>query len=144
MCNFNSLCRKLRYSSFFSAWSPDSKNVIFEKICWAHSEVVEVKRSFSRSPRPKFGFHLVFTSFHLEFSPFWISRLFDLGDLSDLGKGYWIFFKNYIFEISTFQQKWWAMSWLRGRNFSLNLSTEEVCHLKSCFLLDLHNPLKFN
>ena len=30
------------------------------------------------------GFHLVFTSFHLEFSWFWVSRLFDLGDLRDL------------------------------------------------------------
>ena len=35
-----------------------------------------------RSLRPNFGFHLVFTSFHLEFSLFWVSRLFDLGDLS--------------------------------------------------------------
>ena len=82
-----SLTRKPSYSSFFSAWSPDFKNVIFEKNCWANSEVVEVKRSFSRSPRPNFGFHLVLTSFHLEFSLFWISRLFDLGDLRDLGKG---------------------------------------------------------
>ena len=32
-------------------------------------------------PRPNFGFHLVFTSFHLEFWSFWISRSFDLGDL---------------------------------------------------------------
>ena len=66
------MTRKPSYSSFFSAWSPDFKNVIFEKIHWAHSEVVEVKRSFSRSPRPNFGFHLIFTSFHLEFWSFWV------------------------------------------------------------------------
>ena len=73
--------RKLSYSSFFSAWCTDFKNIIFEKIHSASSEVIEVKRSFSRSPRPDFGFHLVFLSFHLEFSSFWVSRLFDLGDL---------------------------------------------------------------
>ena len=76
--------RKLSYSSFFSAWCTDFKNIIFEKIHSASSKVIEVKRSFSRSPRPNFGFHLVFLSFHLEFSSFWVSRLFDLGDLSDL------------------------------------------------------------
>ena len=65
----------------------DFKNVIFEKIHSATSEVVEVKRSFSRSQRPNFGFHLVITSFYLEFSLFWILRLFDLSDLNDLGKG---------------------------------------------------------
>ena len=76
--------RKLSYSSFFSAWCTDFKNIIFEKIHSASSEVIEVKRSFSRSPRPNFGFHLVFSSFHLEFLSFWVSRSFDLGDLSDL------------------------------------------------------------
>ena len=34
--------RKLRHTSFFSAWSPDFKNVIFENIHWAHSEDAEV------------------------------------------------------------------------------------------------------
>ena len=38
--------------------------------------MVEVKSSFSKSLRPNFGFHLVFTSFHLEFWSFWVSRLF--------------------------------------------------------------------
>ena len=44
--------RKLRHASFFSAWSPDFKNVIFENIHWAHSEdaeVAEVKRP--RNPK---------------------------------------------------------------------------------------------
>ena len=80
----------------------DFKNVIFEKIHWAHFEVVEVKRSFSRSPRPNFGFHLVFTSFHLEFSSFWISRSFDLGDLGVLRMGPVNVFKNNIFDFTDF------------------------------------------
>ena len=37
--------RKLRHVSFFSFERTDFKNVIFEKIHWAHSEVIEVKRS---------------------------------------------------------------------------------------------------
>ena len=96
--NFKSFTRKPSYSSFFSAWFTDSKNMIFEKIYSASSEVIEVKRSFLRSPRPNFGFHLVLTSFHLEFSSFWISRLFDLGDLHDLKNGPSLHFKNVIFE----------------------------------------------
>ena len=79
-----SLIRKPSYSSFFSAWCTDFKNTIFFENHWSSSEVVEVKRSFSRSLRPNFGFHLVFTSFHLEFLSFWVSRLFDLSDLSSL------------------------------------------------------------
>ena len=59
-----SLTRKLSYSSFFSAWCTDFKNIIFEKIHSASYEVVEVKRSFSRSLRPNFGFHLIFIGFH--------------------------------------------------------------------------------
>ena len=34
--------RKLRHASFFSFERTDSKNVIFEKIHWAHSEDAEV------------------------------------------------------------------------------------------------------
>ena len=41
----NSLNRNPSNSSFFSAWCTDFKNVIFEKIHWATSEVIEVKRS---------------------------------------------------------------------------------------------------
>ena len=99
-----SLTRKPSYSSFFSAWSTDFKNVIFEKIHWASSEVVEVKRSFSRSLRPNFGFHLVLTSFHLEFSSFWISRLFDLGDLSVLENGSLKYFENGLKSMQIFQR----------------------------------------
>ena len=69
----------------------------------ATSEVVEVKRSFSRSLRPNFGFHLVLTSFHLEFLSFWISRLFDLGDLHDLENGPSLHFKNGLKSIQIFQ-----------------------------------------
>ena len=99
-----SLTRKPSYSSFFSAWSTDFKNVFFEKIHWASSEVIEVKRSFSRSLRPNFGFHLVLTSFHLEFSSFWISRLFDLGDLSVLKNGSLKYFENGLKSMQTFQR----------------------------------------
>ena len=99
-----SLTRKPSYSSFFSAWSTDFKNVFFEKIHWAPSEVVEVKRSFSRSLRPNFGFHLVLTSFHLEFSSFWISRLFDLGDLSVLENGSLKYFENGLKSMQIFQR----------------------------------------
>ena len=105
-----SLTRKPSYSSFFSAWSTDFKNVIFEKIHWASSEVVEVKRSFSRSLRPNFGFHLVLTSFHLEFLSFWISRLFDLGDLSVLENGSLKYFENGLKSMQIFQR------FMGGRN----------------------------
>ena len=102
--NFESLTREPSYSSFFSAWSTDFKNVFFEKIHWAPSEVVEVKRSFSRSLRPNFGFHLVLTSFHLEFLSFWISRLFDLGDLSVLENGSLKYFENGLKSMQFFQR----------------------------------------
>ena len=63
-------------------------------------EVIEVKRSFSRSPRLDF---VVFTTFVIKFSSFSISMNFNLGDLCDLIRGTGNFFKNYIFEISAFK-----------------------------------------
>ena len=54
--------------------------------------------------RPKFGFHLVLTSFHLEFSSFGISRLFDLGDLSVLKNGARKHFENGLKSIQIFQR----------------------------------------
>ena len=68
--HFKSLTRKPSYSSFFSVLCPDLKNVFFGKIHRAPSEILEVKRPFSRSPRPNFGFHLFLMGFHLEFSLF--------------------------------------------------------------------------
>ena len=44
-----SLNRKPINSSFSSAWCTDLKKVIFEKIHWATSEVIEVKRLFDLS-----------------------------------------------------------------------------------------------
>ena len=41
--------------------------------------------------RPNFGLHLVFTSFHLEFSSLWVLRSSDLGDLGVLRMGTGIF-----------------------------------------------------
>ena len=55
------------------AWCTDLKNVTFKKIHWPPSEVVEIKRSFSRSLRPNFVFLLAFMSFYLEFSSFLVS-----------------------------------------------------------------------
>ena len=117
--NFQSLTRKLSYSSFFSVLCPDLKNVFFGKIHWAPSEVLEVKRLFSRSRRPNFGFHLFLISFHLEFSLFWVSRSSDLSDLGDLRRGSENFFKNYICKISTSSwEKWAIQAWLSSRTFS--------------------------
>ena len=66
ICNFKSLTRKLSYSSIFPAWSTDLKNVTFEKIHWPPSEVIEVKRSFSRLLRPNFRSHLFFTGLKIK------------------------------------------------------------------------------
>ena len=123
---FTSLARESSYSSFFSAWCTDFKNVIFEKIHSATSEVVEVERSFSRSLRPNFGFHLVLTGFDLEFSSFWVSRSFDLSDLGDLRRGSVNFFKNYIFEISASSWEKWAIARPCGQNFHL------ICPQRRC------------
>ena len=116
--NFKSWTRKPSYSSFFSVLCPDLKNVFFfGKIHWAPSEILEVKRPFSRSWRKNFGFHLFLMSFHLEFSPFWVSRLFDLSDLGDLRRGPVNVFKNYIFEISAFKGERWGMFRLSRKHF---------------------------
>ena len=115
--NSKSLTMKPSYSSFFPVLCPDLKNVLFGKIHWAPSEILAVKRPFSRSRMPNFEFHLFLMAFHLEFSLFWVSRLFDLSNLGDLRRGSGNFFKNYIFEISAFQRKRWGMSQSSGRNF---------------------------
>ena len=122
--NFKCLSRKPSYSSFFSAWSPDFKKVIFEKNCWANFEVVEVKRSFSRSQRPNFGFHLVLTSFHLEISSFGISRLFDLGNLSVLENGTQTHFENGLKSIQIFQRLMGGMN--RRERLHLNQMSSAV------------------
>ena len=91
---------------------PDLKNVFFGKIHRAPSEVPEVKRQFSRSRRPNFGFHLFLMSFHLEFLLFRDSRLFDLGDLGNLRRGSGNFWNQCV-----------PMKKMRYVTFSLNLST---------------------
>ena len=59
-----SVCaRKPSNSSFSPVWYTDFKNVSFEKNHWVPSEVLEVKRSFSSSLRPNFGFHLIVIGF---------------------------------------------------------------------------------
>ena len=82
--------------------------------------IKKVKGPFSRSWRPNFGFHLIFMSFHLEFSLFWVSRSFDLGDLR---RGSGIFFKNQC--VPTKKMRCVTALW---STFSLNLSIEEVCN----------------
>ena len=130
--NFESLTRKPSYSSFFSASSTDFKNVFFEKIHWAPCEVVEVKSSFLRSPRPKFGFHLVLTSFHLEFLSFWISRFFDLGDLSVLENGSLKYFENGLKSMQTFQRFMGGMNrW--GRSHLNQILSAVSSVIISCF-----------
>ena len=114
---FKNYIFKIRGSSW-EKWAI-ARLVIPEKNYWAHSEVVEVKRSFLRSPRPNFGFHLVFTGFHLEFSSFWISRLFDLNDLGVLRMGVviqrlviWVIWS--IFGVlSTYQQCWCSLQYVQ-------------------------------
>ena len=83
---FTSLTREPSYSSFFLDWCTDLK---------------EVKRSFSRSLRPNFGLHIVKTRFHLEFSSFWIARLFDLGSLKN---GISKYFDNGLKSMQIFQR----------------------------------------
>ena len=118
--------RKLRFSSSFSAWCTDFKNVTFEKIHWPSSKVVEVKRSFSRSLRPTFVSGLAFQSYNnrlpLDFGfieiwtwiivwPRWPHKGL---------RGF--FLKSYILNLlcSKFKFKWWNMSRLcRSPNLSL-------------------------
>ena len=75
-------------------------------------------------------------SFHLEFSLFWVSWSYDLGDLSDLKRGQGIFFqKLHFWNLHISRKKMRHVSAFSSK-CSLNLSTEEVwlacwqnCHL---------------
>ena len=75
-----SLTRKPSYSSFFSAWCPDFKNVIFEKIHLAHSEVVEVVEVIFEVAEAKFWISSSFYKFSfrifviLDFEVVWPRR----------------------------------------------------------------------
>ena len=75
-----SLTRKPNYSSFFSAWSTDFKNVIFEKIQLAHSEVVEVVEVIFEVAEAKFWISSSFYKFSfrifviLDFEVVWPRR----------------------------------------------------------------------
>ena len=81
------MTRKLSNISFFSVLFPDLENVFFGKIHWAHPfRGRQGQEAILRLWRPNFGFHLFFMSFHLEFSLFWVSRLFDLSNLGNLKK----------------------------------------------------------
>ena len=87
---------------------------------WAPSKVFEVKRSFLGLQRPHFWFHLVFTSFLLEFLYFWVSRSFDLGNLSDL--------RDFFFSKTTFLKSVHSKEKDKtfSSKFSLSLSKEEM------------------
>ena len=75
-----SLTRKPSYSSFFSVWCPDVKNVIFENIHWAHSEVVEVAEVIFEVAEAKFWISSSFYKFSfrifviLDFEVVWPRR----------------------------------------------------------------------
>ena len=62
-------------------------------------------------------------SFDLEFSLFWVSRLFDLGDLGDLEKSPVNVFKNYIFEISEF----YILIKMHSLDFDLKIRSGQGC-----------------
>ena len=82
---------------------PNLKNVFIGKNllrpfwCPWDQEVVVAKA--------KFGISSIFYEFSLEFSLIWGLKLFDPCDLGNPKRGSGNFFKNYILEISVFQQK---------------------------------------
>ena len=86
-----------------------------------------------RSLRPNFGFHLVFTSFHLEFLLFWVLRSFDLFNLGDLRMGSGNFFKSYIFENSALSWEKWAIVRLCSQNFHLICPQRRDVKFKNVF-----------
>ena len=103
------LTRKLRHASSFSLECTNFKNVTFEKIPWAPSEVTEVAEvKQPQNPKQrKSKWKLVKTRWNPKF---------DLGDLSNLRRGSGNFFKSYIFEINAFQGKRWGMFRLFRQN----------------------------
>ena len=121
------MTRKPSYSSFFSVLCPDLKNVFFGKIHWAPSEVLEVKRPFSRSRRPNFGFHLFLMSFHLEFSFFLGFEVIWPQQPRRPQKGLREFFQKLHFWNQCVPRKKMRCVTAFWSKFSLNLSTEEVC-----------------
>ena len=78
--------------------------------------------SFLRSLRPNFGFHLFFTSFHLEFLSFWVSRLFDLSDLGNLRDSPAKYFEYYIKFLHYFQGLIWRIYHISANSFRGNYS----------------------
>ena len=97
---------------------PDLENVFFGKIHWAHPfRGRQGQEAILRLWRPNFGFHLFFMSFHLEFSLFWVSRLFDLSNLGNLKK------KLHLWNQCLPMKMRYVTAFLS--KFSLNLSTEE-------------------
>ena len=125
----NSLTRKPSYSSFFSARCTDFKNVTFEKIHWAPSEVLEVKRSFSKSLKSNFGFHLVFTSFHLKFfilAHFWLQNWNQWKKLSRKTPPY------YCFYVWIKNKRVWTS--LDGKNLNLTKKFKNAKSLRIFFM----------
>ena len=80
ICNFKSLIRKPSYSSFFSSWCTDLKNVIFEKNslspfwgCWGQEVIFEVAEAkfWISSSFYKFSFRIFVI---LDFEVVWPRR----------------------------------------------------------------------
>ena len=89
---------------------------------------------------PNFGFHLVLTSFHLEFLSFWISRLFDLSDLSVLKNGSLKYFENGLESMQTFQRLMGGMN--RRQRSHLNQIRSAVRSARSWGSYHLRNSCK--
>ena len=112
---------------------PDLKNVFFRKIHWAPSEILEVKRPFSRSRRRNFGFHLgILNEFPfrifiiLSFEVVWPQRP------QRPQKGLREFFQKLHFWnqcVPTKKMRYVTALWSK---FSLNLFTEEVWCSYAC------------
>ena len=119
--NFQSLTRKPSYSSFFSVLCPDLKNVFFEKKSLSPFFPSLRSRGHFRGRGGQILDLIIFLKvFIYNFCCFqfrWNLNL-DLCSTSETSEGaQGFFFKNYIFEISVFQQKRWSMSQLFSRNF---------------------------
>ena len=88
-----SLTRKPSYSSFFQL------DALILKMYY----LIKITEPLPSSLRSRCHFR-VLTHFHLEFSLFWISRLFDLGDLSGLKNGSLKYFENGLKSMQIFQR----------------------------------------
>ena len=126
--DFQSLTRKLTYSSFFSVLCPDLKNVFFGKIHWAPSEILEVAEAIFEVAEAKIWISSIFDEFSfriftiLSFEVVWPQRP------RRPQKGPSEFFQKLHFWNQCVQTKKMRYVTTLSSTFSLNLPTEEVCY----------------